>query len=71
LKEGYVSFIGRAANGVSVSGRGTVSQAVASKLATNDQPVRLEGAYEVTRLAPARNQYEFDYATCAWQSRQG
>lgn len=70
LKEGYVSFIGRAANGVSVSGRGTVSQAVARKLATNDQPVRLEGSYEVTRLAPARNQYEFDYATYAWQSRQ-
>lgn len=70
LKEGYVSFIGRAANGVSVSGRGTVSQAVADKLATNDQPVRLEGGYEVTRLAPARNQYEFDYATYAWQSRQ-
>lgn len=70
LKDGYVSFIGRAANGIAVSGRGAVSKELAERLASNDQPVQLAGGYEVARLAPARNQFEFDYATYAWQSRQ-
>ncbi|MEO2820008.1 ComEC/Rec2 family competence protein, partial [Lacticaseibacillus rhamnosus] len=70
LKDGYVSFIGRAANGIAVSGRGSVSKELAERLASNDQPVQLAGGYEVARLAPARNQFEFDYATYAWQSRQ-
>lgn len=70
LKDGYVSFIGRAANGIAVSGHGSVSKELAERLASNDQPVQLAGGYEVARLAPARNQFEFDYATYAWQSRQ-
>lgn len=70
LKEGYASFTGRAANGVIVSGRGSVNQAVAARLKSNNQPLVLHDQYQIKRLAPARNQFEFDYATYVWQTQQ-
>ncbi|QPI89571.1 ComEC/Rec2 family competence protein [Lacticaseibacillus paracasei subsp. tolerans] len=70
LKEGYASFTGRAANGVIVSGRGSVNQAVAARLKSNNQPLVLHGQHQIKRLAPARNQFEFDYATYVWQTQQ-
>ncbi|MFK5281061.1 ComEC/Rec2 family competence protein, partial [Lacticaseibacillus paracasei] len=30
----------------------------------------LHGQHQIKRLAPARNQFEFDYATYVWQTQQ-
>ncbi|WP_204123095.1 DNA internalization-related competence protein ComEC/Rec2 [Lacticaseibacillus mingshuiensis] len=59
-------YTGIAANGVPVSGSAVVAKEEADRLRTTTLPQVVQWHGDLTRLQPARNQYEFDYARYVW-----
>lgn len=70
LQDNFVRYTGTAANGVPISGSATVTPEVAQQLQQLATPALVQWRGPVSRLAPARNQYEFDFAAYAWRQNK-
>lgn len=69
VSNGLAYYTGRAGN-VPISGSVTVDEDQATLLASLTLPAEVSWTGELTRLTGARNLFEFDYATYAWQQQQ-
>lgn len=66
VKNGFATYTGTAANGVPVTGGGTVDAQTAHVLAALTSPVTLDAPGSYARIAGPTNLAEFDYAAFAW-----